>query len=224
MTQAATGSAYDTSSMGVVHSLFRRELGLAGDLIRGVAVGDTARAAVVADHLELVHRQLHHHHTAEDELIWPKLLDRAPAEVEALVRTMQQQHAVVDRLQEHITELLPRWSAAAGVADRRRLAELHDQLHTNLVEHLDLEEAEMVPVVGRTLSRDEWHELGERGRASTPRQEQTLVVGMFAYDADPQAFAGMFAGAPPPVRWVMPRLGRRAYRRHAMKVYGTPRP
>jgi hemerythrin-like domain-containing protein len=224
MSQAVTRTPYDTSSMGVVHSVFRREFRLAGDLIRGVTIGDTERAAVVADHLEMVHRHLHHHHTAEDELIWPKLLERVPEEIAPLVRTMESQHAVVDRLQEQVTALLPRWRESAGEADRQRLADLHDRLHDSLVEHLDLEEAEMLPVVAQTLTWEEWHELSVRGRAGTPLDEQLLVVGMFAYDGDPRAFAAMMADAPPPVRWAIPRLGRRAYRRHATAVDGTATP
>lgn len=224
MSQAATSTPFDTSTMGVVHSLFRRELRLAGDLIRGVADGDTDRAAVVADHLEMVHRHLHHHHTAEDELIWPKLLERVPEDIAPLVHTMESQHAVVDGLQAQIADLWLSWRHAAGEHDRQRLADLHDRLHDSLVEHLDLEEAEMLPIVAATLSLEEWQELGVRGRASTPKEEQLLVLGMFAYDADPRAFIAMMASAPPPVRWAIPRLGRRAYRRHAMAVYGTPTP
>jgi hypothetical protein len=224
MTSAATGTTYDTSSMGVVHSMYRREFRLAGDLIRGVGIGDTARAAVVADHLEMINRHLHHHHSTEDELIWPKLHERVPAEIAPLVSTMESQHAVVDGIQEQITTLLPRWRESASEVDRQRLADLHDRLHAALVEHLDLEEAEMLPIVAETLSWEEWHELGVRGRASTPREEQLVVVGMFAYDADPRAFVAMMSEAPPPVRWAIPRLGRRAYRRYATKVYGTATP
>ena len=224
MSQAATSTTYDTSSMGVVHSMYRREFRLAGDLVRGVGIGDTERAAVVADHLEMINRHLHHHHTAEDELVWPKLLERVPADIAPLVHTMESQHAVVDDIQEQITPLLARWRESAAEVDRQRLADLHDRLHAALVEHLDLEEAEMLPVVARTLSWDEWHELSVRGRASTPKDEQLITIGGFAYDADPRAFAAMMSDAPPPVRWAIPRLGRRAYRRYAMKVYGTPTP
>lgn len=224
MSQAPAGTTYDTGSMGVVHSMYRREFRLAGDLIRGVAVGDTARAAQVAEHLEMINRHLHHHHSSEDELVWPKLLERVPAEIAPLVHTMESQHAVVDRLQEQIDTLLPRWRDDASEVDRERLADLHDRLHASLVEHLDLEEAEMLPIVARHLSEEEWHELGTRGRASTPKDEMLVTVGMFAYDGNAQAFAGMFADAPPPVRWAIPRLGRRAYRRYALKLYGTATP
>ncbi len=44
------------------------------------------------------------------------------------------------------------------------------------------------------------------------------------YDADPGVIARMLAPAPLPVRALVPRLGRRAYRRHAVTLHGTPTP
>ena len=72
MSSTATTAPTDTRVMGLIHTIYRREFRLAGEVVRGVAAGDTARAAVVADHLELVHDNLHHHHTAEDDLLWPR--------------------------------------------------------------------------------------------------------------------------------------------------------
>ena len=43
--------------------------------------GDTARAAVVDDNLDLLGRALHAHHTGEDGLLWPLLLQRVPDEL-----------------------------------------------------------------------------------------------------------------------------------------------
>ena len=64
----------DTRDMNTVHTFFRREFRLVGGVIRGVPDGDVDRARVVADHLAYIGRSLHHHHTAEDELEWPLLL------------------------------------------------------------------------------------------------------------------------------------------------------
>ena len=47
-------------------------------LVRQVAPGDIGRAAVVAGHARLVLGGLDLHHTGEDALLWPKLLDRDP--------------------------------------------------------------------------------------------------------------------------------------------------
>jgi hypothetical protein len=51
-----------------------------------------------------------------------------------------------------------------------------------------------------------------------------LVLGMIVHDGDPEVVGTMLAGAPAPVRWLLPRLARRAYRRHALAVHGTATP
>lgn len=224
MTSTAVTTPTDTRVMGLIHTIYRREFRLAGEAIRGVTPGDTARAAVVADHLELVHDNLHHHHTAEDDLLWPKLLERVPEELAPLVHLMEQQHATVEALLEEIADVLPRWRSTADRVDRDALADLHDRLYVHLVEHMDAEEERLLPIASRNVSQEEWEEMGAAARSGTPRSKSLLVLGMIVQDGDPELVSVMLAGAPAPVRWLLPRLGRRAYRRHARAVYGTPSP
>lgn len=214
----------DTRVMGVIHSMFRREFRLAGETIRAVAPGDTSRAALVCHHLELIHDNLHHHHTAEDDLLWPKLLQRVPEELSPLVHLMEQQHAVVEGLLDEIGATLPRWRSTAGAHDRDELADLHDRLHLHLVEHMDAEEERLLPIAARNVTQEEWEEMGAAARSGTPRSQSLLVLGMIVYDGDPEVVALMLSGAPAPVRWLLPRLASRTYRRHARVVYGTPTP
>src|SRR5882757_11240721 len=84
----------DTHEMVIVHRAFRREFRLAPELIRGVAPSDTARAKIVAEHVSDLVWGLHHHHHGEDELLWPKLLERAEPNA-ALIELMEVQHAKV---------------------------------------------------------------------------------------------------------------------------------
>lgn len=214
----------DTSVMPLIHSYYRRELRLAPGVIRAVADGDTRRAGVVAAHLDLVARHLHGHHTLEDRMLWPLLLERVPEELAPIVHLMESQHQVVDRLQDEIADVLVTWQSQARAADRDRLAELHDELYVNLVEHLDAEEQRLLPIAARALTQAEWDEMGEEGRNGTPRKELAITFGMFAYDGDPAVLAALLAKAPAPVRWLVPRLARRAFRRHAMLIHGTVTP
>lgn len=224
MTQTLTASSTDTRMMPVVHTMFRRELRLAGGLLRSVPGGATARAAVVADHLDLVGVVLHHHHTAEDELLWPLLLERVPNELAPIVHLMEAQHGRAEQLLEEIAPLLAQWRRTAGVTERDRLAELYDELHVALAEHLDAEEQRLLPIAARTVTQAEWERMGEAARAGTPKAQQFVVFGMIAYDGGPEGVALMLQGAPGPVRWLVPRLGARAYRRHALAVHGTATP
>lgn len=214
----------DTSVMPTIHTFFRREVRLAGGVVRRVAEGDVRRARQVADHLDFVARSLHEHHTAEDELLWPRLLARVPAELAPIVRLMEAQHGQVDALLAEIGDVRPRWAAAAAAADRDRLADLLDQLYVHLAEHLDAEEERLLPIAARAVTQAEWEEMGERARRNTRRSEMSLAFGMFQYQGDPAVVASMLAEAPPPVRWLVPRLARRAFRRRALAIHGTATP
>ena len=44
------------------------------------------------------------------------------------------------------------------------------------------------------------------------------------YEGDPEVIRLMLAPAPLPVRILVPWLGRRAFRRRALALYGTPTP
>ena len=224
MTETQTAPLTDTRVMPVIHTLFRRELRLAGDLLRGVTEGDTARAAVIADHLDLVGEILHHHHTAEDELLWPLLLERVPEDLAPIVHLMESQHGRVEQLLDEITPLLAQWRRTAGRAERDRMAELYDDLYVALAEHLDAEEQRLLPIAARSVSQEEWERMGEAARAGTPKGKQFVVLGMIGYDGGPEGIALMLHAAPAPVRWLLPRLGARAYRRYALAVYGTGTP
>lgn len=222
--QSGPATLVDTSAMPAIHTFFRREFRLAGELTRGVAEGDHARAAVVADHLDFLQRSLHEHHTIEDDLLWPVLLERVPDQLAPIVRLMESQHRQVDGLLAEIATLVPVFRAGAGAPERDRLAELFEELHGHLVEHLDAEEQQLLPIAARTLRKQEWDALGEAGRARGRKSELTLFLGMVQHEADPDGFAGMLAEAPPPVRWLVPRLARRAFRKHALRVHGTATP
>ncbi len=157
-----TAPLTDTRVMPVIHTLFRRELRLAGGLLRGVADGDTARAGIVADHLDLVGGILHHHHTAEDELVWPLLLERVPEELAPIVHLMESQHGRVEQLLDEIGPLLATWRRTAGAIERDRMATLYDELYVALVEHLEAEEQRLLPIAARSVTQDEWERMGER--------------------------------------------------------------
>ena len=218
------GPLTDVSAMPVIHTVYRRELRLAGGLVRAVAYGDTVRARVVADHLQWVGEHLHRHHTLEDRMLWPLLLGRVAAELEPVVALMQTQHATVDALQEQVAEVLPRWRDAAREEDGQQLAQLLDRLYVHLVEHLDAEEQRLLPIAARALTQAEWDAMGRAARDETPRREQALTLGMYLYEGDPEAVAAMLASAPRPVRAMLTRAARRAFARQALRVHGTATP
>lgn len=206
-----TTAPVDTWEMVLVHRVFRREFRLLPGLVRAVAPGDTARAEVIGDHLHNLAGALHHHHTAEDELLWPKLLERAGMHAD-LIHRMEAQH---DRLHEPLTrisELNPRWRATAAGPDRDELADVIAQASVALDEHLADEEAEILPLVSKYLTHAEWDELGKRGQETIPKNKLALVfLGSIFEEATPREKRLFLAQLPPPVRLVWRLFGERVY-------------
>ena len=214
----------DTREMNCVHTMFRREFRLAPGLVRAVEEGDTERSGIVADHLEFLTTVLHDHHTGEDKLLWPKLLARVPEELAPIVHLMEAQHERVDTLLQQIQEVRPRWRATARQADRDELARLSDELFVALVEHLEAEEERLLPIAARNVTEAEWKQLGEEGVKKISKKELPLVLGMVQYEGDPEVVAEIVNGTPWLIRAIVPRLSRRAFRKHALAVHGTATP
>ena len=156
--------------------------------------------------------------------MWPLLLQRVPDELAPVVHLMERQHATVDALLQEVGELLPRWRAGAGTDDRDRLAGLLERLYVHLAEHLEAEEERLLPIAAREMTVAEWERMGEDARSRGARKDSLLVLGMIVHDADPAVVARMLAGAPAPVRWLLPRVAHRVYRRRALRVHGTATP
>ncbi|MGY1821738.1 hemerythrin domain-containing protein [Geodermatophilus sp. SYSU D00079] len=217
MTETSSAPLTDVHDMVVVHRGFRREFRLLPELVRRVPAGDTARAAVLAAHTRLVLTALHLHHTAEDELLWPRLLERAAPDA-ALVHRMEAQHEQVERHTGRLTVALTRWEAEARPAVTEEVAATLDALRTALLEHLDEEEREILPLAARHVSPEEWDQLGQHGIAAMSRSQLPLVFGAVLEEATPEEAVEMLAKLPLPVRLLARTVFLRRYRRYVSRV------
>ena len=91
-------------------------------------------------------------------------------------------------------------------------------------EHLDAEEAAVLPLASAHLSLAEWQELEEDGLKAMPKRQLAFVCGMLMYHADPQCRAVLLERAPTPVRLIGLLFGPRSYARRARRVHGTATP
>lgn len=217
MTTIAATDRPDTHEMVVVHRIFRRESGLLPAMVRAVAPGDTARAALVAESVRDYLDGLHNHHTGEDELIWPLLLARVDLEQELVLR-MEAQHEMVAAALARVGELLPAWQASADPASRDALADALAAHREPLLAHLDEEEARILPVIAEHMTVPEWRALGERARAHTPKDKQFMMLGALLEEATPAETARLLAPIPAPIRLLWRLVGRRAYVRRMAEL------
>lgn len=214
----------DTRDMLVVHTALRREFRLAAGLVRATTTGDLKRARTVADHLGLIARLLHHHHGGEDRLLWPLLLERVADEFTPTVLLMEAQHERLGEQLDIVQELRARFATAAGPQEQADLAAGCDRLHAMLDEHLGAEEQRLLPIAARYVTAQEWEKLGEEGLGTLPKRQLPLVFGLMSYEGDPEVLKLMLSAAPAPVRLLLPRLARRAFKRYARRVHRTAAP
>ena len=161
---------------------------------------------------------LHHHHTAEDELLWPRLLQRAEPDA-ALILRMEEQHERIDELMQQAEAAAATFGRSAAVADGEQLASTVEQLYAGLHEHLVEEEQHILPLVERVLSVAEWNELGERGRASMPKDRLLIQLGYILLGQPRERRRAFLAEMPPPVRLAWRLLGRRRFTREYRRIY-----
>lgn len=100
----------DTHEMVVVHRMFRRESRLLAELVAACEPGDRARCRVLVDHLRDYCLALHLHHSAEDELLWPKLLARLDQEADVVLR-MEAAHERISSTLDVVTAAADAWEA-----------------------------------------------------------------------------------------------------------------
>jgi hypothetical protein len=156
---------------------------------------------VLAAHLRWYQRGLHNHHVGEDELLWPLLHARADLQSEVVLR-MEAQHERVAASLDQVMLGLPAWQASARTPERDRLVAALTAHRAVVLEHLDDEEAHLLPVAARHLTRREWDAQGEHFLASTPKRQLLILLGAVLEDADASERASVLAAMPVPARLI----------------------
>jgi hemerythrin-like domain-containing protein len=215
---SATTTPY-THEMVIIHRVFRREAALLLRFVTAVRPGDVARAQRIAAAFREYEGGLHHHHALEDQLIWPKLHERARLYQEQVTR-MEMQHGLLDDSLAGVRELLPAWEREAGDDVRENLAAALADHRAVLTEHLDDEEALVLPLVAEHLTVAEWDEVGRRGLETVPRDKVMLALGAILEEASPAEQRYFMAKVPAAGRLLWKLVGRHQYRRYTAELRG----
>ncbi|MGK5440496.1 hemerythrin domain-containing protein [Micromonospora sp. URMC 105] len=219
-----TGKMADVRDMYVIHTLLRREFRLLPPLVRSVADGDRTRSQLLGEHIQLMSDLLHAHHEGEDDLLWPKLLERGATEVLPAVRAMEGQHERLDEINEQVTSNLATWRRTAADDQRNALADALDRLLPVLVEHTAMEEEHILPLAAKYVTAQEWQLLGQHTLGTVDKKKLPVIFGMSMYEADPEVIKVILADVPLVPRLLLPILGPRAYAGYAKRIHGTAAP
>jgi hypothetical protein len=210
----------DSRDMVGAHDMFRAQFGALAGLVRSVAPGDTGRAGVLGEHVELMATLLHGHHGAEDAHVWPKLHERCPDELQGLVGTMEAQHEGLDALLQELVGGARKWALSGDEAVRDGVAGVAERLDPALREHLALEEAETLRLIDTYLTEEEWKATVAAAAGKLTPEQGPLAIGMMLHEADEEMEGLIRAGIPEEFWRDVRPAAVGAYDAYAKRVYG----
>lgn len=206
----------DVSDMYAVHGVFRDTLGAAPELVGGIGHGDTERTALIANYYENILSFLEAHHDGEEKLVFPLLRERCAGE-DALFERMTDEHHEAMLLLEEAKNTLEAWPAGDATTQKAALDALV-ALNTQLVEHLDEEEEEVLPLAAANLSAEEWGALPGHGMANFHGDKIWLILGLIRERMTDEQRAAMLEHMPPPAVEMWTGFGEQAFKDYSAVV------
>jgi len=187
-----TGDA-DLTIMIAAHDAFRRDLTRLARTASAANLSDPARRQSVAAGWDLFKRELHLHHTAEDEIIWPALRPRLAHSAAALsvLDAMEAEHERIDPLLAAVDTEFPGGD---------RLADVIDALTSALTGHLAHEERDGLPLIGVALTAAEWRGVGRKMASKNGMAAGSEMFAWILDGADRDHAAATLGQLPPPLR------------------------
>jgi hypothetical protein len=187
--------------MYAFHDAFRRDL----DELQAAR----AYSAAVRARWDNFSEQLHFHHVAEDEAMWPLVKAKLTANPEglALIDAMEKEHHLIDPM------LVMVGDAMAVNSDWSRVTALLSRLRDTLDAHLAHEEADTLPLISEITTPAElrgiFKALGRKGGIG----RAAVMFPWALSEASPDLRARVLGSLPPPVRLLYRAIWLPRYRR-----------
>jgi len=204
----------EVRDMAIVHRLFRQAYDEAARLVRADPTPSPGRVTFLADHIDLVLGGLHSHHQDEDELLYPKLIERVPEQA-PMTEQVEHEHQVIATALDAASAACATWRQRPSAETGEALAAALDHLNEVVQPHLDDEEQKVVPLAAVTLTQQEWDAMGKRGMSSIPRNKRAIAAGMMLEPLNAADRAYMMKHVPAPMRMLFPIMIERPWKKYA---------
>jgi hemerythrin-like domain-containing protein len=202
-THAAPGP-HDMTGMYLAHHAFRRDLRRFAAAARNTPVDDAAAWQALATRWTAFSTILHHHHTVEDEAIWPPLLARVAAAGEdrdrETLEAMEAEHELIDPQLAACAEGFTAMASAPSSVTKDKLAADVAATRDSLAQHLEHEETEALPLVQRHLTAEEWEHAEKRAGSGVSLRQMAFLVPWMAEELDRATIQRVLAKAGAPMR------------------------
>jgi len=204
----------DVRDMAIIHCTFRSAYEESARLVRAAPTPSPGRVTFLADHIDFGIAVLHHHHEGEDEMLYPKLVERVPEQA-PMTEHVEHEHLAIKTALDEASAACAAWRQRPSAETGEALAASLDHLNEVVQPHLDDEEQKVVPLAAVTLTQKEWDAMGKHGVASIPPKMRGVALGMMLEPLDESDRAYMMKHVPAPVRMLYPFLVERPWKKYA---------
>jgi hemerythrin-like domain-containing protein len=219
---AAPTGPCDLTGMYLMHHGFRRDLDRLVTAVPATPPAERRTWKAIARWWRDVAALLHEHHTKEDELLWPVLVERADAEGRAVLAAMEDEHDRIDPALAAVEAALATLVSGSGTdlaGARDRATAAFTDLRVLLDEHLAHEERDAVALIQEHLSAAEWKRMEDDGLAHKPAPPLLFFLLPWIADGLTKAdLAPLLSAAGAPVA-VMMRASTPGYRRRSRRAF-----
>jgi hemerythrin-like domain-containing protein len=200
----------------VIHAAVRRDLRRFDEALAQFPAGSQARADQLMKAWENFTFQLHHHHTDEETIFWPAA--RSLGADEPTLASLEKEHAemlaALDSAGEAMKSLAADPSAEQAAAARAAVSHLDGVV----TDHLAHEERDLEPLMAAQHGAPPLKAAAKAVRKAHSGNAGTFFAWLLD-GADADDVRGLRREIPPPVVFVISRVGGRQYTRTVASVW-----
>jgi hemerythrin-like domain-containing protein len=205
----------------LIHEAFRRDIRRLGSAVRGTGM-DPVRASRLRSHWGFLDEQLHHHHTVEDDSLWPLVRPKLAGRQESLsvLDEMEADHLALQPHSRAVDEAMAAFASGPTAPLGTELADRLDVFGDRLSTHLDAEEVRCFPVIDEALSADEFDSFGKATAKAVGMRGSARFFPWIFDSAHPAERTAVLQMPPPPVRLLCKYAWEPRYERQVATLWG----
>jgi hypothetical protein len=200
----------------IIHAAFRRDLARFEDALAAFPIGSRARADQLAAAWDNFSFQLHHHHQDEETIFWPVLRELGAGE--AMVGELEGEHARMASALDAADSAMRIFQTDPTAANVSSALAAIKQLGEVARDHLAHEERDMEPISVAHHASPQMKAAQKDVRKAHKGNAGTFFAWLLD-DASPEVKSGLGRTVPPPVLFVISRIGGRDYHRRVASIW-----
>lgn len=209
----------DTTDYLAIHTCLRKGGRAIAEAVRTLDVSDRDRVDALRRYWEGYAAEVLSHHTIEDDIFFPALVERATSAAPLLARVDHEHHLLDELMAAGDAAMVAVVEGAA--ADRA--ATVLEHLDVLMHHHLAFEDAELLPLIAVNFEQTEYDQLHKQAIKSLGFGKQALFAVPFIGSwLDDDQRAQLLGTAPLPFR-ILYRATRRGHERLAALALGAAR-